>query len=206
MSESNFDEFVGITLKVGDEVRDHFRNWVEGQDLKIKRNIGFFMFPELVSLGCTIIKETAVFTNNEKIKDLLMTFEKWEEQIISGVAEMVIENEIRFNLHDFDSQAEIQLFFDAVGEDLKFDFFEWFGPVGEKFFNEFEQDFRKVICLMFSCGFAAISEGFSYLMESSEDYPEFEQELKNFHMNFLMNCTQVCSELKQSFLKVNDDN
>lgn len=195
MAEDDFENFVDENLKCGDEVREYFKNWIETQDSKVKANLGFFVFPQLVSLGCSIIQETSSLATNEKTKTLLKSFENVETTVIWEVAQMVINNRVRFNLDEFDSQSEVQLFFEAVNEDLKYDFLEWFGVRSEKFFKKYKHDMRRVICLLFTSGFAAISEGFCYLMDSAEDYPEFDEQIKSFYADFLSNSAALCSEL-----------
>lgn len=195
MAEDDFENFVDENLKCGDEVREYLKNWIETQDSKVKANLGFFVFPQLVSLGCSIIQETSSLATNEKTKTLLKSFENVETTVIWEVAEMVINNQVRFNLDEFDSQSEVQLFFEAVNEDLKYDFLEWFGVRSEKFFKKYKHDMRRVICLLFTSGFAAISEGFCYLMDSAEDYPEFDEQIKSFYADFLSNSAALCSEL-----------
>lgn len=209
MAEDDFENFVDENLKCGDEVREYLKNWIETQDSKVKANLGFFVFPQLVSLGCSIIQETSSLATNEKTKTLLKSFENVETTVIWEVAEMVINNRVRFNLDEFDSQSEVQLFFEAVNEDLKYDFLEWFGVRSEKFFKKYKHDMRRVICLLFTSGFAAISEGFCYLMDSAEDYPEFDEQIKSCYADFLSNSAALCSELVKrndlEYLKWNDN-
>lgn len=197
MSDPAFDEFVLENFRFNNEVRSWFRDWLDKQEDRVKDNLGFFVFPEMVQLGCTIVEQTSVFASNDKTKAALQAFEQFETQIIADVGEMVIDQEVRFRLDQFNSHEEVQLYFDALGEDLKFDFFDWFTPHSQSFFETHGEDMRKVICLLFSTGFTILCESFSYLVDSVDDYPEFSEQVKQYYVKFLIHCSDMTTTLKQ---------